>query len=227
MALRIGILVFPGIMQLDMTGPHEVFTKLPDTEVRLVWKKAETVTASSGFKIFPDTTFDACPGLDIVCVPGGAGTNALLEDSETLQFLREKAIDAKYVTSVCTGSLVLGAAGLLKGRRSACHWMSRDLLREFGAVPDPARVVIDGRYISGGGVTAGIDFALTIAAKVLGEPAAKLVQLGIEYNPEPPFDAGTPEAAGPDITQKACAGAAEGQAERASAVARAARRLDA
>src|SRR5690606_32404299 len=121
-------LIFPNIMQLDMTGPHEVFTKLPDTKVYLIWKTLEPVTAAGGMRILPDVTYDTCPELDLVCVPGGGGMNALLNDAETLDFLRRKAKEVRYLTSVCTGSLVLGAAGLLKGKRSACHWMSRDML---------------------------------------------------------------------------------------------------
>ena len=174
MSFRIGLLLFPDITQLDMTGPYEVFTKLPDAEVHLVWKTLEPVAANGGMKISPTTTFAACPQLDLVCVPGGPGMNALLNDEETLSFLRRQARDARYVTSVCTGALVLGAAGLLKGRRAATHWMSRDMLRAFGATPVAERVVIDGNVVTGGGVTAGIDFALTIAAEAFGEDLAKV-----------------------------------------------------
>lgn len=225
MTFRIGFLIFPDIMQLDMTGPHEVFTKMPDTQVLVVWKTLEPVTSVSGMRILPDVTFADCPQLDLVCVPGGGGMNALLNDEETLDFLRGQAENARYVTSVCTGSLVLGAAGLLKGKRAACHWMSRDMLKEFGATPDPSRVVIDGNLISGGGVTAGIDFGLAVAAEVLGEDAAKAIQLGIEYAPRPPFDAGTPESAGAQIEKQARDAAQARQAERLAAVRKAAERL--
>lgn len=227
MTLTIGLLVFPNIMQLDMTGPHEVFTKFPDTRVMLVWKDLQPVTAAGGLRVLPDVSYADCAQLDIVCVPGGGGMNALLNDEETLDFLRRQAAGAKYLTSVCTGSLVLGAAGLLRGRRAACHWMSRDMLAQFGAVPDPARVVVDGNVISGGGVTAGIDFALTLAAEILGEQAAKAIQLGIEYNPQPPFDAGSPERAGEAVVEAARAGAKDRQREREAAVAEAAERLNA
>lgn len=227
MTFRVGLLIFPNIMQLDMTGPHEVFTKLPDTKVYLIWKTLEPVTAAGGMRILPDVTYDTCPELDLVCVPGGGGMNALLNDAETLDFLRRKAKEVRYLTSVCTGSLVLGAAGLLKGKRSACHWMSRDMLKAFGAIPDPARVVIDGNCISGGGVTAGIDFALTVAAKEFGDEVAKAVQLGIEYNPHPPFNAGSPEGAGPAVEKAARDAAAERQKERQTAVDQAARALTA
>jgi cyclohexyl-isocyanide hydratase len=225
MSFRIGLLLFPDITQLDMTGPYEVFTKLPGAEVHLVWKSLDPVTANGGMKITPTTTFATCPQLDVVCVPGGPGMNPLLNDEETLAFLRSQAAGARYVTSVCTGALVLGAAGLLKGKRAATHWMSRDMLKAFGATPVAQRVVIDGNVITGGGVTAGIDFALTVAAEAFGEDLAKAIQLGIEYDPHPPFAAGSPEGAGPAIVEKARAGASQRQAERAEAVARAAARL--
>ena len=222
---RVGLLLFPEITQLDMTGPYEVFTKLPEAEVHLVWKSLEPVRANGGMQIVPTTTFATCPQLDLVCVPGGGGMNALLNDAETLGFLKMQAATAKYVTSVCTGALVLGAAGLLKGKRAATHWMSRDMLRAFGAIPVAERVVVDGNVITGGGVTAGIDFALTVAAQAFGPDLAKGIQLGIEYDPAPPFDAGSPEGAGEAIVAKARAAAAGRQAERAAAVAEAARRL--
>lgn len=225
MSFRIGLLLFPDITQLDMTGPYEVFTKLPGAEVHLLWKSLEPVTANGGMQITPTTTFASCPQLDLVCVPGGPGMNALLNDEDTLAFLRKQAAGTRYVTSVCTGALVLGAAGLLKGKRAATHWMSRDMLKAFGATPVAQRVVVDGNVITGGGVTAGIDFALTVAAEAFGEDLAKAIQLGIEYDPHPPFAAGSPEGAGPAIVEKARAGASKRQAERAEAVARAAARL--
>ncbi len=225
MAFRIGLLVFPDIMQLDMTGPHEVFTKFPDTEVLLVWKSLDPVRSGGGMRILPDVTYADCPQLDLICVPGGGGMNPLLTDADTLDFLRRQAEGARYVTSVCTGSLVLGAAGLLKGRRAACHWMSREMLAEFGAIPDPARVVVDGNIISGGGVTAGIDFALTVAGELFGDDVAKSIQLGIEYNPQPPYDAGSPESAGAAVEADARTAAAGRQAEREAAVRAAAEAL--
>jgi len=225
MTFCIGMLIFPDIMQLDMTGPHEIFTKMPDTEVLMVWKTLDPVTAGGGMRMLPDVTYENCPPLDLICVPGGAGMNALLNDAETLAFIRKQAETAKYVTSVCTGSLVLAAAGLLKGKRAACHWMSRDMLKEFGAIPDPSRVVIDGKFISGGGVTAGIDFGLAVAAEIFGEDQAKAIQLGIEYAPQPPFNAGSPETAGKDI-ETAIREAAKGrQAARLAAVREAASRV--
>lgn len=225
MPFRIGLLLFPDITQLDMTGPYEVFTKFPEAEVRLIWKTLEPVKAGGGMRIVPDTTFADCPQLDLICVPGGAGMNPLMEDAETLAFLRQQAPGARYVTSVCTGALVLGAAGLLKGKRATTHWMSHELLSAFGATPVAERVVIDGNVITGGGVTAGIDFALRVAAEAFSEDLAKAIQLGIEYDPHPPFNAGSPEGAGPAVTERARTSAAKRQAERAAIAARAAAKL--
>jgi cyclohexyl-isocyanide hydratase len=172
-------------------------------------------------------TYAECPQLDLVCVPGGGGMNALLEDDETLAFLRRQAAGARYVTSVCTGSLVLGAAGLLKGKRAATHWMSMDMLADFGATPVRERVVVDGNTITGGGVTAGIDFGLRVAAEVAGEDVARGIQLAIEYDPHPPFNAGSPTGAGPELTARMTQAAAARQTQRAEAVKRAAARLNA
>jgi cyclohexyl-isocyanide hydratase len=156
--------------------------------------------------------------LDVICVPGGSGTTPLLGDRETLDFIRRQARSARYVTSVCTGALVLGAAGLLEGRRATTHWMSLEMLAAFGATPVAERVVVDGNVITGGGVTAGIDFALVVAAQAFSEELAKSIQLGIEYDPHPPFDAGSPSRAGPDLVAKVRAGAAKRQTERRAAV---------
>lgn len=192
---HIGLLVFPNVQQLDLTGPYEVFASMPGSTVRLVWKTRDPVVSSTGLRLQPDVTFADCPPLDVVCVPGGVGVNALMEDDETLAFLRRQAAAARYVTSVCTGALVLAAAGLLRGRRATTHWASHDLLGRLGAEPVKARVVTDGNVLSGGGVTAGIDFALTLAAEIAGRSEAEAIQLQLEYAPEPPFDAGTPETA--------------------------------
>ena len=224
---RIGFLVFPDITQLDMTGPWEVLTKLPNSETFLIWKNREPVIAGGGLLLTPTMTYAECPQLDLVCVPGGSGMNALLEDEETLSFLRRQAAGARYVTSVCTGSLVLGAAGLLKGKRAATHWMSMDMLKDFGATRVHQRVVIDGNIITGGGVTAGIDFGLTVAAEIAGEAVARGIQLGIEYDPHPPFDAGSPKGAGPELTARMTQAASARQGQRAEAVKRAAARLNA
>jgi cyclohexyl-isocyanide hydratase len=225
MPFHIGLLLFPDITQLDMTGPYEVFIKFPDAKVHLVWKTKLPVTAGGGMQITPTTTFAECPQLDLICVPGGAGMNPLLNDAATLDFIRRQAEGARYVTSVCTGALVLGAAGLLKGKRAATHWMSREMLVAFGATPVAQRVVIDGNVITGGGVTAGIDFALTVAAEAFGPELAQSIQLGIEYDPHPPFDAGSPERADAALVEKTRAAASKRQSERQAAVDQAAARL--
>ena len=225
MRFQIGLLLFPNLTQLDMTGPYEVFTKFPDSDVHLVWKTLDPVKAGGGMELLPGMTFEDCPQLDLICVPGGAGMNALLNDEETLDFVRRQAAGARYVTSVCTGSLVLGAAGLLKGKRATSHWMSHAMLAAFGCEPVAERVVVDGNVITGGGVTAGIDFALTVAGEVLGAEAARKIQLGMEYDPQPPFDSGSPERADPAMVAAVQEGAAARQNEREEAVKEAAGRL--
>jgi cyclohexyl-isocyanide hydratase len=225
MAFQVGLLLFPDITQLDLTGPYEVFIKFPQTRVHLIWKNRDPVTAGGGMQILPTMTFADCPQLDLICVPGGAGMNPLLNDPETLAFIRAQAKGARYVTSVCTGALVLGAAGLLMGRRATTHWMSREMLASFGATPAAERFVVDGNVITGGGVTAGIDFALAVAAQVFGPDVAKSIQLGIEYDPRPPYDAGSPERADPVLVAATRAAAAKRQAERQRAVDAAAARL--
>ena len=200
--LHIGILIFPNVTQLDATGPAQVLSRVPGATLHMIWKTRDPVMTDAGFAIVPTTTFADCPQLDVICVPGGGGQVALMGDDETLDFLRRQAAGARYVTSVCTGSLVLGAAGLLKGYRSACHWASRELLTQFGAIPVAERVVRDRNRLSGGGVTAGIDFGLTLAAELAGEEIAKSIQLVMEYDPQPPFDCGSPEKAGPERVQR-------------------------
>ena len=218
MRFQIGLLLFPNLTQLDMTGPYEVFTKFPDTDVHLIWKTLEPVKAGGGMQILPTTTFAESPQFDLICIPGGAGMNPLLNDEETLAFVRRQAAGARYVTSVCTGSLVLGAAGLLHGKRATSHWMSLPMLAAFGCEPVAERVVVDGNVITGGGVTAGIDFALTVAGEVLGAEAARKIQLGMEYDPRPPFDSGSPERADPAMVAAVREGAAARQTEREAAV---------
>jgi len=200
--LAIGILIYPNVTQLDATGPAQVLARVPGATLHMIWKTREPIPTDAGFSIVPNTTFADCPKLDVICVPGGGGQVALMTDPETLDFLRKQAETARYVTSVCTGSLVLGAAGLLKGYRSACHWAWREMLSDFGAVPVAERVVRDRNRISGGGVTAGIDFGLTVAAELAGEEVAKSIQLVLEYDPHPPFDSGSPEKAGPERVQR-------------------------
>ncbi len=222
---RIGFLLFPNITQLDLTGPYEVLAALPNADVRLIWKTLDPVIAMRGLRIVPDTRMAECPALDLVCVPGGPGMNPLLADQDVLAFLRATADTARYVTSVCTGALVLGAAGLLKGKRATTHWNSLPLLAEFGAIPVAERVVVDGKFITGGGVTAGIDFGLRVAAEVAGDDVAKAIQLGIEYDPAPPFSAGSPRTAAPALVEAIRRAAAPMQTERERLVREAAARL--
>jgi cyclohexyl-isocyanide hydratase len=198
-AFRIGYLVFPDITQLDLTGPQQVLSRLPGAEQLLVWKTREPVRSESGLMLVPDTTYADCPPLDMICVPGGPGMNPLLTDADTIAFLQRMAPKARYVTAVCTGSLVLGAAGLLKGKRAATHWAAMEFLEKFGATAVDERVVVDGNIITGGGVTAGIDFGLKVAAEIAGEAVAKTIQLMVEYDPAPPFNSGHPRSADPAI----------------------------
>ena len=212
--MHIGLLVFPKVQQLDLTGPYEVFAALPGAHMHLVWKTLDPVAAATGLILQPTTTYAACPQLDILCVPGGAGINPLLHDAETLAFLKHQAQAARYVTSVCTGALVLGAAGLLRGKKATTHWASHDLLARYGAIPTQGRVVRDGNIFSGGGVTAGIDFALTLAAEIAGDTTAQSIQLFLEYAPEPPFESGRPDTAPPEVLAAVHAKGATMRAER-------------
>ena len=197
--LTIVFALFPGVTQLDFTGPHQVFSSIPGAAVILA-STAGGAIESHGITFAGLRRLEEVPRCDVVCVPGGRGvTDNAIHDDAFLENVRRLAGTARYVTSVCTGSLALGAAGLLRGKRAACHWMWRDLLTEFGAVPGPGRVVRDGNIITGGGVTAGIDFALTLTSELIGPDAAQAIQLQIEYAPSPPFDAGDPETAPPEI----------------------------
>ncbi|HEY1210446.1 MAG TPA: DJ-1/PfpI family protein [Terracidiphilus sp.] len=199
---RVAMLVYPQITQLDLTGPQEVFTKVPGLEVRLYWKNLTPVTSASGLQLIPTCTFEDESPIDLLCVPGGPGQIELMADDEVLDFLRRAAETARYITSVCTGSLLLGAAGLLQGYRATTHWMAMDNLSALGAIAVPERVVVDRNRITGAGVTAGIDFALSVIAQLWGEPIARSVQLGLEYDPQPPFAAGSPRTAHPEEVQK-------------------------
>lgn len=196
---RIGLLAFPAMTQLDMTGPLQVFAGLPGAELHVIWKTLDPIQTHGGLRIVPDTLLSECPELDVVCVPGGTGVLDLMDDPEVLAFLRTQAATAKFVGSICTGSLVIGAAGLLRGKKATTHWAWMDLLAPLGAIPTKGRVVRDGKFMTGGGVTAGIDFALTMVAELAGRDMAESIQLGIEYAPAPPFDSGTPDTARPEI----------------------------
>ena len=223
--LTAGFLLFPRLTQLDLTGPFEVLSRLPGAAVHLVWKTLDPVRSDTGLTILPTATFETCPDLDLVCVPGGPGVAETMEDDEAMAFLRRTAGSARFVTSVCTGSLVLGAAGLLRGRKATCHWLSRELLEAFGAEPTDDRVVVDGNLVTGGGVTAGIDFALRLVGEVAGRDVAEAIQLAIEYDPAPPYAAGSPRQADPALVERVRAGASGRQRERAEIVRRAAARL--
>lgn len=194
----IGMLIFPRLTQLDMTGPYEVLARLPNTKIHLIAHTLDPVTTDRGMQIVPTVTYADCPPLDIVMVPGGPGQQDLMEDETVLGFLRRQAATATYITSVCTGSLVLGAAGLLKGRRATCHWAAIDNLSLLGAIPVRERVVVDGNIVTGAGVASGIDFALRLAALLEGERTAREIQLQIEYDPDPPFNSGSPSTASAD-----------------------------
>jgi cyclohexyl-isocyanide hydratase len=225
MARRIGMLLFPRMTQLDLTGPYEVLARLPDTKVELVSRTMEPVTTDRGMQIVPTVTYTDCPVLDVIMVPGGAGQQDLMEDEAALAFLRKTAAAAKYVTSVCTGSLVLGAAGLLKGKRATSHWSVVDQLALLGAIPTHERVVVDGNVVTGAGVVSGIDFALRLAVILDGEQIARDLQLQIEYDPDPPFDCGSPKRAPADMLERLKARSAKLTEERRVTAARAGKKL--
>ncbi len=196
---HIVFLLFDGITQLDFTGPAQVLCRIPGAVVHTAVKEIKPIQTDSGFAIVPSTDFTGCPQADLLCVPGGFGTRDVIQDEATLQFLRDQGAEARYVTSVCTGSLALGAAGLLEGRRATSHWAYTGLLEKFGATHEKARVVKDGNIITAGGVTSGIDFALTVVAEIAGQQWAESIQLSLEYDPHPPFGSGHPDVADPDL----------------------------
>ena len=200
--LSVIFLVYPNVTQLDLTGPAQVLSRLGDARVDVVWKTRDPVQTDSGFALLPTATLDEVRQADILCVPGGFGCTDVMQDGDVLAWLRHVGCEAQWVTSVCTGSIILGAASLLQGYRATSHWAWRDYLRLFGAEPVPERVVFDRNRVTGGGVTAGIDFALALTAAIRGEEYARAIQLGLEYDPSPPFDSGTPEKAGPELVAK-------------------------
>ena len=224
-SLQIGFLVFPQITQLDFTGPLQVFSRVPGATVHLIWKRFEPVPSDTVLTIIPTQTMAESPQLDVICVPGGYGTDDLMVDDEVLDFLRKQAAGAKYITSVCTGSTVLAAAGLLKGYRASTHWSAIEALSLLGAIPSRERVCIDRNRLTGGGVTAGIDMALTLAAQLTDRQTAEGIQLGIEYNPAPPFSAGSPETAPADVLAAMKTRMAPSQARRIEIAKRAAAKL--
>jgi cyclohexyl-isocyanide hydratase len=223
--LQIGLVLFPKLTQLDLTGPLQVFSSVPGAKVHLIWKRIEPVVSDSVMTLIPTTTFADCPQLDVICMPGGVGTDDMVNDEEMLAFVRRQAEHARYVTSVCTGSLVLGAAGLLKGYRATTHWSAMDHLSPFGATPTKTRVCVDRNRITGGGVTAGIDFALTLVAILVDRRTAEAIQLRLEYNPAPPFSAGSPDTAPSEVKALLEDRMAPFRQRRAEAITRAAARM--
>ncbi|MEL7086477.1 MAG: DJ-1/PfpI family protein [Cyanobacteria bacterium J06597_1] len=196
---EVAMLLHPGVTLLDLLGPHTVLAT--SCNVHLVWKNTDLLETDTGIIMKATSTFDDCPkDLDVLFAPGGDPN--ILRDDETLRFLADRGSRAKWVTSVCGGSILLGAAGLMQGYKATSHWSAREALAFFGATPVEARVVTDRNRISGGGVTAGIDFGLVLLAELLGEDVAKMTQLALEYDPAPPFDSGTPKKAGPQIVAK-------------------------
>ncbi len=218
--LTVGMVLFPGLTQLDLTGPYEIFARMPDTKVSLLAATDDPVRSEWGMTITPDATFADCGQQDILCVPGGWGVNAQLENTELVEFLREQADGLRYLTSVCSGALLLGAAGLLRGYRATTHWMSLDMLRLLGAEPVDERVVIDRNRITGGGVTAGIDLALVVAAELFGDNISQEIQLATEYRPSPPFASGSPSTATPAVRDAVLLHSARGLQERRAIVER-------
>ena len=199
----IGLVFYPGMTSLDIVGPQQVFSGLPGVQIHRIWKTLAPVKTDDGMMVLPDTTFENCPRVDVICIGGGIGQSAIEDDPEILAFLRKQGSTAKFITSVCGGSIFLAKAGLLNGYRAATHWAARGQLAQLGVEVSTERVEIDRNRITGGGVTAGIDFGLTIASILYGEEIAKITQLLIEYNPAPPFDTGSPEKAGAELVEKA------------------------
>jgi cyclohexyl-isocyanide hydratase len=193
---------------LDIVGPQQVFSALPNVQIHRIWKTLDAIATDDGMMILPDTTMENCPSLDVICVGGGLNQKAVVDDPEVLDFFCRQS-QTKFITSVCSGSEFLARAGLLQGYRAATYWMARKRLAEFGVEVVSERVVVDRNRITGGGVTAGIDFALVLAATLYGEETAKIIQLLLEYNPVPPFDVGSPEQAEPELVRKAMLYASE------------------
>ncbi|NAZ74319.1 DJ-1/PfpI family protein [Kineococcus sp. T13] len=220
--MQIVVLLFPKVTQLDFTGPAQVLDRLPGAQVHLAWHDTAPVVTDCGWSIVPTTTLTNCPPADILFVPGGEGAFDLFDDDVALDFLRRQAATARWVTSVCTGSFALAAAGLLEGKRATSHWASLPMLAEFGVEPVAERVVVDGAVVTGAGITSGIDFALHLAALECGEDLARWVQLALEYDPAPPFDYGSPQTADPEAVRR---GRERARASRWPRVQQAAHRL--
>ncbi len=197
--LKIGAIVYPNLDQADFTGPFEILSRIPESKLHIVAKNLDPIRDVRGLLLTPEITFRDCPSLDVVVVPGGAGQEELMNDHATLSFIGDQAQTARYVFSICTGALLCGAAGLLRGVKATTHWAAFHLLEHFGAIPVRSRVVVDGRHISAAGVTAGFDGSLRLVSLLRGDNLAQQIQLSIEYAPEPPFHAGSPITAPPDV----------------------------
>jgi cyclohexyl-isocyanide hydratase len=223
--LAIGALLFDDLDQLDLTGPFEVLSRLPGARFHFASETGQPVRDIQGLVLTATTTWSECPPLDILVVPGGDGVNRLMENTAALDFLRYRAAAARWVFSVCTGALLCGAAGLLRGRRATTHWGAREFLAAFGAEPSADRVVVDGTLVTAAGVTSGLDGALRLAALIADEAVAREIQLYLEYSPDPPFPGGTPDSAAPETVQSLREKRATLTADRAVIVARAAARL--
>ena len=202
MPFTIVFVLFPNVTQLDFTGPLQVLHRMPGATTHIAAKTRAPVLSDCGLSLVPTTTFAECPQADLICIPGGFGVSGAIADAETIAFVRAQGAKARYVTSVCTGAFVLGAAGLLQGKRATTHWAYRHLLPTVGAIREDARVVRDGAVFTGGGVTAGIDFAFTVLAEIAGSEIAQGIQLGLEYDPHPPFDAGGPDKAATTVMDR-------------------------
>lgn len=224
--LNIGVLVFPNMTSLDALGPFEVLARTPDSTCHLVWKTCEPFCGDTGLIVTPTISFADAPQFDVLVVPGGPGQNELMADEELFAFLRRQAQSAKWITSVCTGSLLLAAAGLLNGYKSTCHWLSLEFLRMFPVEVSEDRVVVDRNHASGGGVTSGLDFAFTMLGLLRGEEVAKRMQLFMEYDPAPPFRSGHPRVAQPETVQQVKELAQGMIAKRRAICVEAARRVD-
>jgi cyclohexyl-isocyanide hydratase len=201
--IHIGAIVFPGMDQIDFTGPFEVLSRIPDSTFHVLWKETIPIRDLKGLILTPEKTFSEAPQLNLLLVPGGFGQEALMDDEVVLKFIQQQAERATYIFSVCTGALICGAAGLLRGVRATTHWSAFHLLEYFGAIPVNSRVVIDGSHVSAAGVTAGIDGALTVASLLRNERIAQQIQLSLEYAPKPPFNSGTPQTAPPEVLEAA------------------------
>ncbi|MEY4952497.1 MAG: hypothetical protein RL299_921 [Pseudomonadota bacterium] len=223
--MHIAFLLFPNVTQLDLTGPAQFLSRLPDAKVDLVWENIAPVPTDAGFSILPTATFAQVPQADLICIPGGMGIADVIDHAPALDWVRQVGGNAQWVTSVCTGALVLGAAGLLEGYKATTHWAWHDKLALFGAEPVQARHVIDRNRATGGGVTAGIDFALALMARIAGEDHARMVQLALEYDPAPPFDSGSPAKAGAELIGAYTARAARLAPDRMERLEASARRL--